>query len=83
MSLSLDFSLTEKWHVNYLTHYDFTLKKIVEQSFVFYRDLHCWEGNFTWIANGVRQGYYFRINIKALPEVKVEKGMVGIRELVY
>src|SRR3990170_4753532 len=83
VSLSLDFSLTEKWHVNYLTHYDFTLKKIVEQSFVFYRDLHCWEGNFTWIANGVRQGYYFRINIKALPEVKLEKGMVGIRELGY
>lgn len=83
ISLSLDFSLTEKWHVNYLTHYDFTLKKIVEQSFMFYRDLHCWEGTFTWIANGVRQGYYFRINIKALPEVKLEKGMVGIRDMGY
>ncbi|HVP35603.1 MAG TPA: putative LPS assembly protein LptD, partial [Terriglobales bacterium] len=83
VSLSLDFSLTEKWHVNYLTHYDFSLKQIVEQNFVFYRDLHCWEGTFTWIANGVRQGYYFRINIKALPEVKLEKGMVGIRDLGY
>lgn len=83
MSLALDFSLTEKWQVNYLTHYDFSLKKIVEQSFVFHRDLHCWEGTFTWIVSGVRQGYYFRINIKALPEVKLEKGMVGIRELGY
>jgi lipopolysaccharide assembly outer membrane protein LptD (OstA) len=83
LSLSLDFSLTEKWHVNYLSRYNFTRKKIIEQSFVFYRDLHCWEGTFTWIANGVRQGYYFKINIKALPEVKLEKGMVGIRDLGY
>jgi len=83
MSLSLDFWLTEKWHINYLSRYDFSLKEITEQSFEFYRDLHCWEGRFTWIVTGYREGYYFRINIKALPEVKVEKGMVGIRELVY
>jgi len=83
LSLSVDFWLTEKWHINYLSRYDFSSKEITEQSFEFYRDLHCWEGRFTWIATGYREGYYFRINIKALPEVKVEKGMVGIRELVY
>jgi lipopolysaccharide assembly outer membrane protein LptD (OstA) len=83
ISLSLDFWLTQKWHISYLTRYDFSLKQLSEQTFTFYRDLHCWEGHFTWIVNGYRQGYYFRINIKSLPEVKIEKGMAGIRELVY
>lgn len=83
LSLSLDFWLTEKWHISYDTRYDFTSKELTEQSFVFRRDLHCWEGSFTWITTGYREGYYFRINIKALPEVKVEKGMAGLRELIY
>jgi hypothetical protein len=83
ISLSSDFWLTEKWHISYLTRYDFSLKQLTEQTFTFYRDLHCWEGQFTWIVDGYRQGYYFRINIKSLPEVKIEKGMTGIRELVY
>lgn len=83
LSLSLDFWPTEKWHINYNTRYDFTSKELTEQSFMFYRDLHCWEGTFTWITTGYREGYYFRINIKVLPEVKIEKGMAGIRELLF
>jgi lipopolysaccharide assembly outer membrane protein LptD (OstA) len=82
-SLSLDFWLTKNWHLNYLNRYDFQEKKITEQTFELYRDMHCWEGRFTWVLQGYRQGYYFRINIKALPEVKIEKSRGGLREMLF
>ena len=83
VSTSLRLPLTRHWSLNYLNRYDFTEKKITEQTFELYRDMHCWEGRFTWIVSGYRQGYYFRINIKALPEIKIEKGQGGIREIFF
>ena len=83
ISTSLRLPLTKNWLLNYLNRYDFTENKITEQTFELYRDMHCWEGRFTWVASGYRKGYYFRINIKALPEVKVEKGGGGLREVFF
>lgn len=83
VSTSVRLPLTKNWLLNYLNRYDFTENKITEQTFELYRDMHCWEGRFTWVASGYRKGYYFRINIKALPEVKVEKGGGGLREVFF
>ncbi len=82
-SASLRLPLTRNWLLNYLNRYDFAEKKITEQTFELYRDMHCWEGRFTWIVSGYREGYYFRINIKALPEIKIEKSQKGIREIFF
>ncbi|MCK4385318.1 MAG: hypothetical protein KAW52_03555, partial [candidate division Zixibacteria bacterium] len=82
-STSLRLPLTKHWLLNYLNRYDFAEKKITEQTFELYRDMHCWEGRFTWIVSGYREGYYFRINIKALPEIKIEKSRKGIREIFF
>jgi lipopolysaccharide assembly outer membrane protein LptD (OstA) len=82
-STSLRLPLTKHWVFNYLNRYDFSEKKITEQTFELYRDMHCWEGRFTWIVSGYRQGYYFRINIKALPAIKIEKSQGGIREIFF
>lgn len=82
-SLSLDLWLTKNWHLNYLNRYDFEDEKITEQTFELYRDMHCWEARFSWVLQGYRQGYYFRINIKALPEVKIEKSRGGLREMLF
>jgi lipopolysaccharide assembly outer membrane protein LptD (OstA) len=83
VSTSLRLPLTKHWLLNYLNRYDFSEKKITEQTFELYRDMHCWEGRFTWIVSGYRQGYYFRINIKALPAIKIEKSQGGIREIFF
>ena len=83
VSASLRLPVTRHWHLNYLNRYDFSENKITEQTFEFYRDMHCWEGRFTWIATGYRKGYYFRIYIKALPEVKIEKSRGGLREVFF
>jgi len=82
-TLSLRLTLTRHWLLDYLNRYDFAEKKITEQTFELYRDMHCWEGRFTWIVSGYREGYYFRINIKALPEIKIEKSRKGIREIFF
>ena len=78
--LSGDFSLnlTPNWRLDYQARYDFVDKRLTSQSFKFHRDLHCWEASFYWIPTGFKKGYYFRVNIKAIPEIKVEKGK-GIR----
>jgi lipopolysaccharide assembly outer membrane protein LptD (OstA) len=83
LSTSLRLPLTRKWLLNYLNRYDFSENKVTEQSFDLYRDMHCWEGHFTWIVSGYRKGYYFRINIKAMPEIKIEKGQGGLREVLF
>ena len=82
-SASLSLPLTRRWLLSYRNRYDFSDRKITEQTFEFYRDMHCWEARFTWIATGFREGYYFRINIKALPEVKIEKSRGGLREVFF
>ncbi len=80
---SLRLPITRHWLLSYHNRYDFSENKITEQTFEFYRDMHCWEGRFTWIATGYREGYYFRINIKALPEIKIEKSRGGLREVFF
>jgi lipopolysaccharide assembly outer membrane protein LptD (OstA) len=83
VSSSLDLWLTKNWHLGYVNRYDFQSKKITEQSFDLYRDMHCWEGRFSWVLQGFRSGYYFKINIKSLPEVKIEKSPGGLREMIF
>jgi len=83
VTASLRLPLTRRWLLSYQNRYDFSEEKITEQTCEFYRDMHCWEGRFTWIATGFREGYYFRINIKALPEVKIEKSPGGLREVFF
>jgi hypothetical protein len=83
VSASLRLPLTRRWLLSYHNRYDFSDEKITEQTFEFHRDMHCWEGRITWIATGFREGYYFRINIKALPEVKIEKSRGGLREVFF
>jgi len=82
-SLSTGFWLTSSWYLSYVNRYDFEQKKITEQSFDLYRDLHCWEARFSWVLQGYRSGYYFKINIKALPEVKIEKSRGGLRDIFF
>ena len=74
---------TGNWKVNYSARYDIIAGEMAEQVFEIYRDLHCWEGRLTWVPSGFREGFYFRINIKALPEIKFEKGGAGLGTPFY
>lgn len=79
----IDFALelrpTGRWFVSYDSHYDIKEKRISSQQVDIGRDMHCWEGKFTWIPSGRIAGYYIRINIRSLPDVKLEKSEGGVR----
>jgi lipopolysaccharide assembly outer membrane protein LptD (OstA) len=72
---NLTFNPTRNWNVAYMATYDVTQKKLVSQNIEVVRDLHCWVGRLTWHPTGYRKDLYIRIDIKELPEVKVERKM--------
>lgn len=65
--------LTHKWRVEHSVNYDIRRREIVSQNFNFYRNLHCWELFIRWTPDGFNKGIYFRLNIRAHPEIKIEQ----------
>jgi len=68
------FSLTRNWRVNYAIHYDLEEREVASQEYTVYRDLHCWEAQFTSRYYEGAWQYYFQINVKELPEIQLEQG---------
>lgn len=76
-----DFSLTEKWKVQFNSGYDFRQKEISLTRFSIYRDLHCWDMSFGWVPFGRYQSYNVTIRAKAsvLQDLKLTKRNDGYR----
>jgi lipopolysaccharide assembly outer membrane protein LptD (OstA) len=74
----LAWSLTPKWRINYSIHYDIKEQEVASQEYTIYRDLHCWEAQFTRRYYNEEWQYYFRINVKALPEIQAEAGTKSV-----
>lgn len=70
-----DVTLTKNWRVGVYGSFNLREKKVIDQRYTIYRDLHCWEMQFFWTPTGYSQGFYFRLGIKAplLKDIKVEK----------
>lgn len=75
ISANLSFSLTEYWKFTVRGSYDFERKEITAPQITIYRDLHCWEMNFTWNPLGTYRGFRFEIRMKApeFNDLKVTK----------
>jgi len=72
-------SLTPNLRLTYWQNYDFTRARTISRRVEIERDLHCWKGYFYWIPDGSNRGYYFRINVISLPDIKFEKSESGIK----
>ena len=70
---TISFSPTKKFSINYDFYYDIKNKSLNSHRIVVRRDLHCWEANLSWVPSGIREGFYFKVNIRDLPDVKIEK----------
>ncbi len=70
---------TTNWRVDYAAQFDFDTRKLVSWTYSVKRDLHCWEAQFTRVNSGGITEYYFKINVKNLPEVYYEQGSRGLR----
>ncbi|MCK4547435.1 MAG: hypothetical protein KAW17_08330 [Candidatus Eisenbacteria sp.] len=74
--LNADFQtdLTANWKIVYGNRYDLAEKEVAYQKFTLYRDLHCWEARVSGEYSNEQWTYYFKINIKAHPELHIERG---------
>ncbi len=74
----VDLQPTANWSVNYQQTYNWARHAVTDQRFEVTRDLHCWEMRFLWVPTGSGAGYYFRINVKALPDIRLERSESGV-----
>jgi len=75
LSADLGFSITKNWKFTIRGSYDFQEKKVSAPQITVYRDLHCWEMNFSWNPLGTYSGFRFEIRMKApeLQDIKITK----------
>lgn len=75
VSLSGNFSLTDKWRFNFSTHYDIAEEKFSTTWINITRDLHCWTMTFRWVPFGLRQHYNFKISVNSsvLQDLQLKK----------
>ncbi len=67
--------LTPNLRLSYNLGYDFTSQAITYPNVTFFRDLHCWQINGTWIPFGITKGYSFTIAAKSslLQDLKLNR----------
>lgn len=70
-----DFNVTPKWKVTFDSGYNFSTKNVALTRLAIYRDLHCWDMNFTWVPFGFSKSYGVTIRVKAsiLQDLKLSK----------
>jgi lipopolysaccharide assembly outer membrane protein LptD (OstA) len=78
MRMSGNIDLTPAWKISYSTSYDVVAREFRSQNYSITRDLHCWEMSFTRRLYGNEWQYYFKINLRAHPEIYAENGLRGI-----
>ncbi len=73
LNTGLGFNPTTHWRVSGGIYFDLEEREVVSHSMSLYRDLHCWEMRFEYRSSGARSEYYFRINIKQIPDVQYQR----------
>jgi hypothetical protein len=68
----LGFNPTPSWRVAYSANYDLEDTRLTAQNLTLYRSLHCWQARFVWYPTGFNRGFYFKISIKDIPQIKYE-----------
>jgi lipopolysaccharide assembly outer membrane protein LptD (OstA) len=73
--IGLGFNLTELWKINASASYDVLNREVAAPQISVYRDLHCWEMNFSWVPLGQWRNFRLEIRLKApqLQDIKVTK----------
>jgi hypothetical protein len=65
--------ITSRWNVSYSGYYDIAEQDFISHDYTIRRDLDSWEAIFTRHVSNIDTGFYFRINIKAFPDIKLEQ----------
>jgi lipopolysaccharide assembly outer membrane protein LptD (OstA) len=78
LRLNGSFDLTRTWSFTYRSDYDVEARELRGQAYTVSRDLHCWEMSFSRQKLGDEWQFYFKINLKAHPEIYAEQGRRGL-----
>jgi hypothetical protein len=75
LGVNLGFNLAKNWKFGVRGNYDFQAEEFSAPQVTVYRDLECWEMNFSWNPIGNYTGFRFEIRMKApeLRDVKVTR----------
>jgi hypothetical protein len=73
LRFSAGIDLTSRWTINYSAYYDIAADDFISQDYSIMRDLDSWEAIFTRHVSDIDTGFYFRINIKVFPDIKIEQ----------
>ncbi|PID58180.1 MAG: organic solvent tolerance protein [Ignavibacteriae bacterium] len=75
LGLNLGFNLAKNWKISVNGNYDFQNDEFSAPQVSIFRDLECWEMNFSWNPLGRYSGFRFEIRMKApeLRDVKVTR----------
>lgn len=73
LSASASLNFTRNWSMSWNGSYNFNEDQWVQNSFTFRCDLECWDMYFQWRPERLNPGFYFKVNIKKLPEIKWEQ----------
>jgi hypothetical protein len=75
MNASASIRVSKNWKLSTGMHYDFESRTFASNSIRIYRDMHCWEGNFTWNPRGANPSYHLLIKVKSsmLQDLKWDK----------
>ena len=76
LDLSVSGTPTRHWRLSYRVSYDAVEQRILSQSLSLQRDLHCFQAQFRWSSFGGSWIYDFRIWIKALPDIKIQRSFL-------
>ncbi|MBI4721586.1 MAG: LPS-assembly protein LptD [Candidatus Stahlbacteria bacterium] len=78
LRFGINTKLTKNWKLSFSGTYDFLSGTLIDERFSIYRDLHCWDMVFNFDRYGEAWRYDLEVKLKAIPEVKVGKGVFGI-----
>ncbi len=69
-------ALTKTISIEFRRSYDLREKNKISESISLKKDLHCWEFSVSYQQMGTNWRYDFEAHIKAIPEIKVNRGFV-------
>lgn len=72
-----DIKPTRNWLVAYSGRYDYETRKLVDYSIGLTRNLHCWEGVFTFSQLADSWRYDFKVRIKEIPDIQIGRALLG------
>lgn len=73
LSASASINFTRNWSMSWSSRFDFVKNDFIGHTLNFRCDMECWDLRFDWSPSGINPRFYFKVQVKKIPEIKWEK----------